>query len=99
LAKNSKIKKNVGPNAIRETQIAIKIEPMLSPIPVIRWKIEKTDVKTFLWIERWGDKGLLLIIEKIFIIVFKYLFFGEIQKKIHIYLKYIKKDICGKKCG
>ena len=31
--------------------------PRLRQIPVNLWKIEKTAVSTFLWIERCGDKG------------------------------------------
>ena len=91
----------MGPSAISDTQIAIKTEPTLSPIPVIRWKIEKTDVRIFLWIERCGDKGLLVIIEKIFkyLLYLLSIFFFEKFKKNTIWFKLIKDDICGKECG
>ena len=56
------IEKYSSPSAIKAIQTQIKIEPTLKPIPVIRWKIEKIAVKTFLWILRCGDKGLLLFI-------------------------------------
>ena len=75
---NSNRKKYLGPNANNEIHTVSKIEPKLSPIPVILWKIEKIDVNSFLWILKCGDKGLLSIIKiraKINYYYFKYLFF------------------------
>jgi len=40
----------------------IRIEPILRPIPVNLWKIEKIEVNNFLWILKCGDKGRLSII-------------------------------------
>ena len=42
---------------MRIIQTDNKIAPRLRQIPVNLWKIEKVAVKTFLWIERCGDKG------------------------------------------
>ena len=42
---------------MRIIQMDNKMPPRLRKIPVNRWKIEKTAVSTFLWIERCGDKG------------------------------------------
>ncbi len=42
---------------MRIIQTDNKMAPRLRQIPVNLWKIEKTAVSTFLWIERCGDKG------------------------------------------
>ena len=42
---------------MRTIQTDNKMAPRLRQIPVNLWKIEKTAVSTFLWIERCGDKG------------------------------------------
>ena len=42
---------------MRIIQTDNKIAPRLRKIPLNQGKIEKTDVRTFLWIERCGDKG------------------------------------------
>ena len=42
---------------MRIIQTDNKMPSRLRQMPVNRWKIEKTAVSTFLWIERCGDKG------------------------------------------
>ena len=53
--------KYFGPNAIVAIQKLIKIDPILKPIPVNLWNIEKTAVRILLWILKCGDKGRLSV--------------------------------------
>ena len=87
----------MGPKAIIAIHKAIKIDPILKPKPVNLWKIESTEDKTFLWILRCGDKGLLFTMLLIWIsqfIILLLVFDWEIQIfSIKIIYKYYNKIV------
>ena len=59
--------------------IDISIAPILRPIPVILWNMEKTAVKTFLWIDKCGDNGLFSNLLDIEYVIYDYIFSQKIQ--------------------